>query len=76
MSLLVTHLKQLRHFAQAFPDSRQHQMETLILQLFLGPYRLEPGFEIGTAEVSCPEGTHVTGGGYELGGVTGVELIH
>ena len=29
------------------------------------------GSGIGTAEVSCPEGTDVTGGGYELSGVTG-----
>ena len=34
-------------------------------------FRLEPGSGTGTAEVSCPEGTDVTGGGYELGGVTG-----
>jgi hypothetical protein len=27
--------------------------------------RIEPGSSIGTAEVSCPEGTEVTGGGYE-----------
>jgi hypothetical protein len=33
--------------------------------------RLEPGSGTGTAEVSCPEGTDVTGGGYELSGVTG-----
>jgi hypothetical protein len=33
--------------------------------------RLEPGTGTGTAEVSCPEGTEVTGGGYELSGVTG-----
>jgi hypothetical protein len=30
--------------------------------------RLEPGSRIGTAEVSCPGGTKVTGGGYELSG--------
>ena len=28
--------------------------------------RIEPGTSIGTAEVTCPEGTEVTGGGYEL----------
>jgi hypothetical protein len=27
--------------------------------------RIEPGSSIGTAEVSCPEGSEVTGGGYE-----------
>jgi hypothetical protein len=32
--------------------------------------RVEPGFRIGTAEVSCPSGTKVTGGGYELSGAT------
>jgi hypothetical protein len=32
--------------------------------------RLEPGSGTGTAEVSCPEGTDVTGGGYELRGVS------
>jgi hypothetical protein len=31
--------------------------------------RLEPGSSIGTAEITCPEGTEVTGGGYELRGV-------
>jgi hypothetical protein len=34
---------------------------------------LNPGSDIGTAEVSCPEGTKVTGGGYEIlgGDITG-----
>jgi hypothetical protein len=34
---------------------------------------LNPGPDIGTAEVSCPEGTKVTGGGYEIlgGDITG-----
>jgi hypothetical protein len=33
--------------------------------------RVETAGSIGTAEVSCPDGTEVTGGGYELSGVTG-----
>jgi hypothetical protein len=32
--------------------------------------RVEPGFRTGTAEVSCPAGTEVTGGGYELRGAS------
>ena len=63
---MVTAPQEVTTICPTVPGETPTSSEDFATATVSNTVRVEPGSSIGTAEVSCPAETEVTGGGYEL----------